>query len=392
MTALLDSKRARLPALDGLRGLAALVVVLHHLYLTLPTEMQHRVLPFIDWPGLRLLVIGRPAVILFFVLSGFVLTRSLLLCPGMSPLDFILRRCLRIYPPFLVAIAIATSLFGMVAPVGPTHFSAWLNAQWSGAPDMAMVLRAALSQAVGRDTSLDHPIWSLVHEFRFSLALPFVVLAVARFGLKRVGVAAILMSLAGMFAARQGEADPLQSYGGFLFVGDTLLNSLALSTYLSIYFFGGMALAMQFEKLRCVVVAMPAALPACLGVASLALLSDWNEFTAGLGALGAVFLAACLPAAHRLLATAPLAWLGKISYSLYLLHIPVLLAVGHAAPERAPIWAICLAALAAALAIAQIFHSCVEQPAIACARRLPKLGERRHSLAATAARRHAPSR
>ena len=377
MAAFMNERRARLPALDGLRGLAALVVVFHHLYLTLPRIVQQQVLPFIDWPGLRLLVVGRPAVILFFVLSGFVLTRSLLLRPSMSPLDFIVRRCLRIYPPFVVAIVIAAILFRIEAPVGQTQLSTWLNTQWSGAPDVVMVLRHALSQAVGRDTSLDHPIWSLVHEFRFSLALPFVVLAVPRFGLRRASAVAIILSLSGMFAARQGVVDPQQNYGGFLFVGDTLVNSLALSTYLAIYFFGGMALAMQFEKLKPVVVAMPDWLLACLGVACLALLSDWNEFTAGIGAVGAVFLTASLPIAHRLLAIAPLEWLGKISYSLYLLHMPVLLAVGHAAPEGAPILAIFLVAFAAALAIAQIVHSCVEQPTIALARRLPTLAPRR---------------
>ena len=91
----------RMPALDALRGLAAVMVVFHHFYLTLPSPWLEIAHGWLDWPGLRPIIIGRPAVILFFVLSGFVLTRSMQREAELSLVKFVMRRCLRIYPPFL---------------------------------------------------------------------------------------------------------------------------------------------------------------------------------------------------------------------------------------------------------------------------------------------------
>ncbi len=367
--ALIES--GRMPALDALRGLAAVLVVFHHFYLTLPAPWLEIAHGWLDWPGLRPIIIGRPAVILFFVLSGFVLTRSLQREAELFPVKFVMRRCLRIYPPFLAAIALSGLLFALIAPVRPSMLSAWFNAQWIGAPDAAILARHAFAQAVGRDTTLDHPIWSLVHEFRFSLVLPFVFMAIRRWGLRNVLLSGGVASIAGFFAATQDAIDPSQHYGGFLFVGGTPVGSVALTIYFSIYFLAGMAVAMRFESCRRALVALPAWLFACACVASLMLLSEWNELAAAIGAVGAILIAAVWPFAHRWLAIWPLQWLGRISYSLYLVHLPVLLAVGHVLSGRAPIVVILVFAFIAALGLAQLFWAWVERPAILLAGRLP---------------------
>ena len=364
-------KSGRLPALDALRGLAAVMVVFHHFYLTLPSPWLGIAHGWLDWPGLRPIIIGRPAVILFFVLSGFVLTRSLQREAELSLVKFVMRRCLRIYPPFLAAIALSGLLFALIAPVRPSTLSAWFNAQWIGAPDAAVLARHAFSQAVGRDTTLDHPIWSLVHEFRFSLVLPFIFMAVGRWGLRNVVLSGGVASIAGFFAATQDAIDPSQHYGGFLFVGGTPVGSIALTIYFSIYFITGMAVAMHFEACRRALAAVPAWLFACACVASLMLLSEWNELAAASGAVGAILIAAVWSSAHRSLAMRPLQWLGRISYSLYLVHLPVLLAVGHVLSGRAPILVIFVFAFVAALGLAQLLCAWVERPAILLAGRLP---------------------
>jgi peptidoglycan/LPS O-acetylase OafA/YrhL len=134
-----------------------------------------------------------------------------------------------------------------------------------------------------------------------------------------------------------------------------------------------MALAMKFDECRRAVAALPQWLLASACVACVTLLSDWNEWAAGLGALGAVLIAAASPLAHRALAIAPLAWLGRISYSLYLVHLPALLAIGHILSGRAPVGAILVAAFTAALVLAQAVRACVEGPSIFLSTQLPAI-------------------
>jgi peptidoglycan/LPS O-acetylase OafA/YrhL len=66
----------RLIELDALRGIAAFIVVLHHAWLSLPNRPE-----WLQWlletTPLRPIAMGRQAVLFFFVLSGFVLTRAL---------------------------------------------------------------------------------------------------------------------------------------------------------------------------------------------------------------------------------------------------------------------------------------------------------------------------
>ena len=76
---------ARLTELDALRGIAALLVLAHHALQLLP-RVDHPDIPGVGFlrytltelTPLRILETGRGAVLFFFVLSGYVLTRALL--------------------------------------------------------------------------------------------------------------------------------------------------------------------------------------------------------------------------------------------------------------------------------------------------------------------------
>jgi hypothetical protein len=80
----MDKPSGRLPSLDGLRGVAALIVVVHHTLLTVPSLSVAYFLDgpaavrgskawWLSWTPLHLIWAGGEAVIVFFVLSGFVL-------------------------------------------------------------------------------------------------------------------------------------------------------------------------------------------------------------------------------------------------------------------------------------------------------------------------------
>src|ERR1700674_3918663 len=71
------SAEKRYRALDAIRGFAALGVVAHHCFTTLPSLKEAHIVSWARYTPLRLFVMGRPFVIIFFVLSGFVLASSL---------------------------------------------------------------------------------------------------------------------------------------------------------------------------------------------------------------------------------------------------------------------------------------------------------------------------
>lgn len=91
---------ARIPIIEGMRGLAAISVALYHLTATLPSAVFQ---PFhYGWLG----------VDAFFVISGFVIPLSLF-NEGYVVSDFgffMLRRCARIEPPYLVSVVMVVVL------------------------------------------------------------------------------------------------------------------------------------------------------------------------------------------------------------------------------------------------------------------------------------------
>ena len=152
-----DGKEKRLTQLDGLRGIAASAVVIHHF-------------PPI---GLRMLDLGRAAVWLFFVLSGFLITGILLRARTEAQLGsqtlrgvfwaFYLRRFLRIFPLYY-ALLFATSLLDpRVRKVFPWFLFYLSNfyIAWAGELTLPM-----------------NHLWSLSVEEQFYLTWPALVLLV----------------------------------------------------------------------------------------------------------------------------------------------------------------------------------------------------------------------
>lgn len=142
------SNTGRLLSLDGLRGLAVLLVLLDH-----ASDAEMRI-----FAGADLNRAGKYGVYLFFVLSAFLLTHLMLLRPaaelanGRTWLNYFLRRFLRIFPLYaivlLASVGFKTIQFGDLFP----H----------------LLLREGV-----------HHFWTIPVEIKYYLVLPFVVLAIS---------------------------------------------------------------------------------------------------------------------------------------------------------------------------------------------------------------------
>jgi peptidoglycan/LPS O-acetylase OafA/YrhL len=162
--------RQWLAGLDGVRGLAALFVVVHHVFLrAFPGYPVDRA-PF--WAGW--LIYGRFAVVVFIVLSGF----SLALSPARHGwrLDgvsrFARRRALRILPPYYAALAFSLAVAWLVIPP-----------PGQGVPDAkSVVVNGLLVQNLVGAPTPDRSFWSIAVEAQLYVVFPLLLLMVRRWG------------------------------------------------------------------------------------------------------------------------------------------------------------------------------------------------------------------
>lgn len=164
------SASGRIVALDGLRGVAILLVMLHHFLLVQPNQLWEQWL-------VSTIHFGWAGVDLFFVLSGFLIT-GILLDARQSPRyfrSFYARRVLRIFPLYYALLFFSLVLLPLVphpkidvvAGTGGHDIAYWaFLSNWSIALDNAFHNRILA------------PTWSLAIEEQFYLVWPLVVLAI----------------------------------------------------------------------------------------------------------------------------------------------------------------------------------------------------------------------
>ena len=169
-----------IPSIDGLRALAVTAVVLYHLG--------------IDWiPG------GFLGVDLFFVISGYVITRLILdsieSANGLDIKEFYAARIRRLLPGLLVLLIVTSLAMALFAPDSVRRFVSDVPFVLSGTNNWHLVaLHQDYFQAIGRPPLLQHT-WSLAVEFQFYLIWPILLLFIwRRFGKQVVRRAALLIA------------------------------------------------------------------------------------------------------------------------------------------------------------------------------------------------------
>lgn len=330
----------RNPALDGARAVAVLLVILCHVIR--PTV----------FPG------GAVGVDIFFVLSGYLIT-GILLSEAKATGDirigrFLLRRALRLMPPLVL-------LLSVVAIVGPFL--------WPDAPVALAVIVSALyltdyvSALYGVLPILGHT-WSLSVEEHFYLVWPVAVLGLVRLS-PRGQIAALALAFVVATLWRLANAWWSDSYEFTALRFDTRVSGLILGALLAVS-------RLRFDQARADIIGV-ASIVALVGLIAiysqsalyLAFLQPLIDMAA-LGLIASLTCAGSLPS--RLLAWRPAAYVGLISYSVYLWHYPIAVTIRHAFSED---WRVILAGtLALSLPLAALSWVFIEAPVRAFRRRL----------------------
>ncbi len=358
-----DHAADRLTELDALRGIAALLVLACHVgqivphdLAFLPGRVQHILFHLTP---LRVVEFGRPAVLFFFVLSGYVLARALLLGGSPGFLPYAVQRSIRLGLP-VIASVLASALLGLwlagrapAAEWGMSEIFAWPSSLNGG----RVALEALLLPPDG-ELATNEALWSLVHEWRLSLLLPLALAFRGRVAAFAAAVAAVTW-LGLVLGAAMDRA----------ILGAHLAGSVAATLYFAAAIGVGAGMAMQFGA-----GVPPLSRATRAGMAALMVLafSTASDFAAYAGSALLILLARQPGRVRDLLRRPALQWLGRRSFSLYLVHLPVLMAAIHLGWDRLGRSWIALAGIAAALVATMVFHQLVEAPS----RRLARQAER----------------
>lgn len=331
------------PRLESLRGIAALIVAAHHgmsAFSALPGDGSNLSSGLVGW----LLWITNPgaSVMFFFVLSGYVLGRSLERDGKLAP--YITRRAFRILPMFILSVLLTYACIRAIridpAPSGITEF--FQHTFWP-MPDVAQLIDNLIFQS----SSINGPSWSIYPEIVGSLFLPVLVFA-------HKSVAPrwrwVMFSVCATALAFSEYRLVLWFYFGFFLPGE-IANLITKSSIRLLVFVLGYLLVRyageyaEYFKFRTIA---PSAIGACMMIASVISSQSFMAW----------------------LSVRPLRFVGRVSYSFYLLHWPVFYLSWFAYMQTSlphgftGNFFVCILAIAAALAASAVTYVAVELPTI----------------------------
>ena len=378
----------RLASLDGLRGIAALVVLLYHLFLVAEPHLEQWLGPGFAAPlsfrwwlfssPLSFIIAGPQAVLVFFLLSGIVLTLPVLRAPRYDWLAYYPRRIIRLYVPVFASVLLAVVLLLLVKRT-LTPIPGW---QGANARELNPIEALGEALLVAPDPRVNGPLWSLTWELAFSLLLPIYVLIARRsprWSGALVLLSLVLIAVGTEMAWRWLECLPVFLIGSIAAVHLDRLGSVAQRINRS----SRHSLWWTLTFAASILLITGAGFTASIG-----LQKPFTAITHLLGALvvvggmGIVFLSIGSRAAQVVLGSRPAQWLGRVSFSLYLIHVPIVVTLAYAI-GWSRWWLALVIGIAVSLIGAEAFTRLIEQPAHRLSRRVGRWVSGRRGIAET---------
>ena len=304
--------------LDGVRGLAALVVVASHCWAECDPEAMSRRPAGV---AARLAVglgFGHWAVVVFIVLSGYCLALPLVAGDGRlrgGVGDFYRRRARRILPPYFAAVALSLALiYTLVGSRNGTHWDYALSARHYGVDRRGLLWAVLMVGDWAGSYQVNHAFWSVQVEAKIYLLFPLLAWAGRRWTLRSAAVGTVIVAVVASAGVHRWA--PAADGARVHFLG---LFALGVAAATAPRANGRAAIAVAGVAMGGVVAwAYHLGLPR-------ALYAD-RQLDPGVGLATAAALAAAAAGSAAWTAALrwrPLVWVGGLSYSLYLIHAPL---------------------------------------------------------------------
>jgi Predicted acyltransferases len=335
-----------------------LVVLLHHTFLLnpqfpgSPPGENYTGGPLFSWMSfspLKLFTAGTESVIVFFVLSGLVVSIPALK-HGFDWFAYYPRRIARLMIPVIASVLVAAAFVAAIPQISTQTDGTWLSR--SSTPSFSWEHILSAMDLFGGDAQINNPLWSLRWEVIFSLLLPvFVILAAL---LKRWWFAGIAGALLLTWAGIATGADSL-SYLPAFFVGAMIAVGMD-----DVRRFADAVNRRSARHLIWLAITLAGAMLLIASWLTGPLPDEAAGVTNALKALAplaaAVLVVACIgwSALGRVLSWTPVQFTGKISFSLYLTHVPILIFSSYLFAD-APLFVAQIFGVSVALAVSVAF-------------------------------------
>lgn len=364
--------RKRLEFLDGVRGLAALYVLFLH---AVSLVLEDRTLPSLSRIEQRMLAFcryGSAAVVVFIVLSGFCLMLPMVNSetgkPGGGWKGYFIRRAQRILPPYYMALFASLALIAVTPGLRTSSGIRWDSGGLTPVPIVTHLLLVH-DFFINSFTAIDPPMWSVAVEWHIYLFFPLLL-----FVWKRAGIPACVIVAAGLGYVPHRLSQGALDFAHFHFLGLFAIGMAAcwvsnsnepFAARLRVVRWDLLAAALSLLSLYTVVHNMGSLsrvggmdyVPGCAAAALLI----WGSAVSRLDPERRSFLL-------RALEYGALVKAGQFSYSLYLIHYPLLAAVCigvRAIPSPdVRLLILCLFACPVIIGLSYLFHLAFERPFI----------------------------
>ncbi|PFE06340.1 acyltransferase [Bacillus cereus] len=372
---------------DSLRGLAALLVMIGHHMMLLPAYENYRYelnSPFIVYlfkeTPLRLFFSsGNESVILFFVLSGFVLYLSIH-NEKFHYDTYIIKRICRIYIPYVVAISVAIITKMLFIRNDMPYISDWFSKSWTTTDTLTLLLQHFVFIGEYNTDAYNNVIWSLVHEMRISLVFPFLTFFFIRKRLRYSLLWFIVLSFS-------------STIGLYFFDPSGSITSVFLSFhYITLFFLGALLAKYRslifhyaFNMKKVVKVALLLIAIICFMyegmIGEVDFLNNYilRDYVVSFGVCIVMIMSVASWTFSALLRRKVFVFLGKISYSLYLYHLISLFSVMHLFYDKLPTILIVFLSFSLSFLLSSLGYLFIEKPCINLGRHLTREGEEKYS-------------
>ncbi|MEH7225928.1 acyltransferase [Bacillus sp. JJ1566] len=362
----------RIEQLDSLRGLAAFAVVLHHLPL-LALTMPDVVYKLIRYLGINY---GHGPVMLFFVLSGFVLSLPFLKNETVNFFPYVIKRYFRIYVPYIIAISFAIVFSQIFFQNKVEVVGSWQHMLWTTPISLKLIYEHLYFLGNIHSNTFNGVIWSLIHELRISLFFPFIVILIKKINWKVTLIICLILSvisgLNNVFDFQVSNGNDITYFHTIhytaLFIFGALLakhNISVVNSYKKKSFF----FKLSFLTLAFFLYNFSEFIVHYLyELTRLEFVSIYfniiMEYGIAVGSLGIIICALGSVRVRRFLLFKPFQLLGKISFSLYLYHLPAILLSIYLLHDKLSLWMICIISVFFSLGISTVAWSLIEVPSM----------------------------